>query len=133
MSNINRGPSLDACYQASVDLAKRFQRRRFQKLTKQKQELPMVAMFVNGSGLNNQSLKRTFHRCFLPSFVHLVKRFQRRRFLEIDQPKTRMPVAAMFVNISQQNQQSLQRTFDRCCLPSFSSFGQEISEKKIQM
>jgi hypothetical protein len=63
----------------------------------------MVAMFVNGSGLNNQSLKRTFHRCFLPSFVHLAKRFQRRRFLEIDQPKTRMPVAAMFVNISQRN------------------------------
>jgi hypothetical protein len=75
----------------------------FLEIDHQKQELPMVAMFVNGSGLNDQSLKRTFHRCFLPSFVHLAKRFQRRRFLEIDQPKTRMPVAAMFVNISQRN------------------------------
>jgi hypothetical protein len=28
----------------------------------------VVAMFVNGSGLNEQSLQRTFHRCFLPSF-----------------------------------------------------------------
>jgi hypothetical protein len=28
-----------------------------------------VAMFVNGSGRNEESLQRTFHRCFLPSFV----------------------------------------------------------------
>ena len=40
----------------------------FQKLTNQKQELPVVAMFVNGSGQNEQSLQRTCHRCFLPSF-----------------------------------------------------------------
>ena len=35
----------------------------------QKQELPMVALFVNGSGQNEQSLERTFHRCFLPRFT----------------------------------------------------------------
>jgi hypothetical protein len=34
----------------------------------QKQELPVVAMFVNGSGQNEQSLERTFYRCLLPSF-----------------------------------------------------------------
>jgi hypothetical protein len=34
----------------------------------QKQELPVVAMFVNGSGQNEQPSQRTFHRCFLPSF-----------------------------------------------------------------
>ena len=39
----------------------------FQKSTNQKQELPMAAMFVNRSGWNEQSLQRTFHRCFLPS------------------------------------------------------------------
>jgi hypothetical protein len=38
------------------------------KLTNQKQELPVVAMFVNGSGQNVQSLDRNFYRCFLPSF-----------------------------------------------------------------
>jgi hypothetical protein len=37
------------------------------KLTNQKQELPVAAMFVNGSRQNVQSLKRIFHRCFLPS------------------------------------------------------------------
>jgi hypothetical protein len=40
----------------------------FFKSANQKQELPVVAMFVNGSGRNEQSLLRTFHRCFLPNF-----------------------------------------------------------------
>jgi hypothetical protein len=35
--------------------------------------------------------------------VHLAKKFQRRRFLEIDQPETRIALAAMFVNGSGQN------------------------------
>jgi hypothetical protein len=45
-----------------------FREEDFFKSAKQKQELPMVAMFINGSGQNEQSLERTFHRCFLPSF-----------------------------------------------------------------
>ena len=40
----------------------------FQKSTDQKQELPVAAMFVNELGRNTQSLQRTCHRCFLPSF-----------------------------------------------------------------
>ena len=69
MSNLYRGPSKDASYQVSICLAKRFQRRRFfQKLTNQKQELSVAAMFVNGSGRNEQSLQRTCHRCLLTSF-----------------------------------------------------------------
>jgi hypothetical protein len=68
MSTLYRGPSIDASYQVSVHLAKRFQRRSFKKSANQKQELPVAAMFVNGSGQNVQSLERTAHRCFLPSF-----------------------------------------------------------------
>jgi hypothetical protein len=45
----------------------------FKKSVNQKQELPMAAMFVNGSGQNEQSLERTFHRCFLPSFTSFGK------------------------------------------------------------
>ena len=58
MSNLYRGPYIDASYQVSVHLAKQFQRREdlYKKLTNQKQELPMVAMFVNGSKRNEQSL-----------------------------------------------------------------------------
>ena len=40
----------------------------FQKSTNQKQELPVAAIFVNGSRRNEQSLQRTSHRCILPSF-----------------------------------------------------------------
>jgi hypothetical protein len=40
----------------------------FKKSANQKQELPVAAMFVTGSGQNVQSLERTAHRCFLPSF-----------------------------------------------------------------
>ena len=51
MSNIYRGPSIDASYQVSDHLAKRFQRRRyFRNQPIKKQELPVAAMFVNGSG-----------------------------------------------------------------------------------
>jgi hypothetical protein len=66
MSNRNRGLSINASYHVSVHLAKRFQRRRI--LKNQKQESPVMAMFVNGSRQNEQSLQRTFHRCFLSSF-----------------------------------------------------------------
>ena len=67
MSNLYRGPSIDASYQVSVHLAKWFQKRRFFS-TNQKQELPVAAIFVNESGRYDQSLYRTFHRCFLLSF-----------------------------------------------------------------
>jgi hypothetical protein len=58
MSNLYRRLSIDASYQISVHLSKRFQRRRFLKSANQKQTLPMVAMFVNGLilELNVQSL-----------------------------------------------------------------------------
>ena len=55
MSNRYRGPSIDASYQVLVHLAKRFRREDFKKSAKQKQELPVAAMFVNGSGQNEQS------------------------------------------------------------------------------
>jgi hypothetical protein len=57
MSTLYRVPPIDASYQVLVHLAKRFQRRRFKKKSaNQKQKLPVTAMFVNGSGQNEQSL-----------------------------------------------------------------------------
>jgi len=45
-----------------------FRGEELKKSANQKQESPVTAMFVNGSGRNEQSLQRTFHRCILPSF-----------------------------------------------------------------
>jgi hypothetical protein len=55
MCKFYRRPSIDVSYYVSVYLAKRFQRRLF-KSTNPKQELPVAAMFVSGSGRNVQSL-----------------------------------------------------------------------------
>ena len=79
MSNRYRGPSKDASYQVSFTWPTVSEEKIFQKSTNQKQELPVVAMFANGSRRNEQSLQRTFHRCSLPSSVHLAEGFQRRR------------------------------------------------------
>jgi hypothetical protein len=49
MSNLHRGHSIDASYQVSVHLAKRFREEDFKKSANQKQELPVAAMLGNGS------------------------------------------------------------------------------------
>ena len=70
MSTIDRGLAMDASYLVSIHLVKRFQRREdLLKSANQKHELPMAAMFVDGSGQTEQYLEKTFHRCFLPSFT----------------------------------------------------------------
>jgi hypothetical protein len=69
MSNLYRGPAINASYHVSVHLVKRFQRRRFLKIGQSETRIAMVAMFVDGSGQTEQSLDRTSHRCFLPSFT----------------------------------------------------------------
>ena len=70
-----------------------------QKSTNQKQELPMVAMFVNGSELNEQSLQRTFQGCFLPSFALFGKvASEENIFQKSTNQKQEWPVVAMFVN-----------------------------------
>jgi hypothetical protein len=63
----------------------------FFKSANQKQELPMVAMFVNGSELNKQSLLRTFQGCFLQCFGSFGKAASEEKiFLEINQSETRI-------------------------------------------
>ena len=109
----------------------------FFKSANQKQELPVVAMFVNGSELNEQSLQRTFQGCFLPSFDSFDKAvfeetiFFRNQtiFQKSTNQKQELSVVAMFVNGSELNEHSLQRTFQGCFLPSFDSFGQAVSEE----
>ena len=64
MSTLYRGPSKFPFIWPSG-----FRGEDFFKSANQKEELPMAAMFVNGSGQNEQSLERTFHRCFLPIFT----------------------------------------------------------------
>jgi hypothetical protein len=95
MSKLYRGPSIDASYQVSVHLAKRFQRRCH------RQFLFLIGWFLK----NFSSVKRkitldiislsNLHRghsidVSYQVSVHLAKRFQRRRFLKISQSETRI-------------------------------------------
>ena len=82
-------------------------------------------MFVNGQGQNEQTLQKTFHRCFLPncsSFRKVVS--EEKIFQKSTNQKQEWPVVAMFVNGSELTEHSLQRTFQGCFLPSFDPFGQ---------
>ena len=105
--NLHNRPSIVASYQVSVHSAQWFQRKRFlQKSTNQKQELPVAAMFVNGTGRNEQTSQRTFQRCFLPhvdSFGQAVS--DQKIFQKSTNQKQKLPVAAMFVNGSGRNEQ----------------------------
>jgi hypothetical protein len=53
----------------------------------------MAAMFVNGSGLMSNLYKGPSIDASYQFLVHLAKWFQRRRFLDIDQPETRIAQA----------------------------------------
>ena len=69
MNNRNRELSINASYKVLVHLAKQFHRRRIFKINqiRNKNRLwrPCLLMDLNR---NDQSLQRTFHICFLPSF-----------------------------------------------------------------
>ena len=61
--------------------------------------------------------------------VHLTKRFQRSRIKKI-RNKSRLWRSCLFTDRDEMSN-LLQRTFHRCFLPSFGSFGQAVSEEKI--
>jgi hypothetical protein len=101
-----RGPSKDACYQVSIHLAKHWliflNLLLWNRLVGSIYGMASINLLISSRSVN----KHGRHRQFL---------------------------VAMFVNGSGQNEQSLERTFHRCFLPSFTSFGWGVSEEKIKM
>jgi hypothetical protein len=74
---------------------------------------------------------RTFHWCFPPNFGSFWQSsFREEDFKKSTNQKQELPVVAMFVKGSERNEQSQQRTFHRCFLPGFGTFGQMVSEGK---
>jgi hypothetical protein len=90
MSNLYRGPPIDASYQVSVHLAKRFHRRFFRNQPiRNKNCLWWPCLLTDRDELSNRNRELSIDASYQVS-VHLDKRFQRRRFLEIDQSETRI-------------------------------------------
>ena len=90
MSNLYRGHSIDVSYQGSVHLASGFRGEFFLKLANQKQELPVAAVFVNGSELNEHLYRGPSKDASYQVLIHLARRFRGEDFLEINQSETQM-------------------------------------------
>ena len=80
MSNLYRGPPIDASYQVSVHLAKRFQRRRFfrNQPIRNKNCLWWPCLLTDRDKMSNRNRGLSIDASYQVS-VHLAKRFQRRR------------------------------------------------------
>ena len=99
MCNLYRGPSIDASYQVSVHLAKRFQRRRFlrNRPIRNKNCLWWPCLLTNRIGMSNLYTGPSIDvSCQI--LIHLAMRFQRKRFFQKStNQKQELPVVAMFV------------------------------------
>ena len=79
MSNLYRRPSIDASYKFLFIWPSGFRGEDFQKSTNQKRELPVVAMFVNGSGRYEHFNRGPSIDASYQVSVHLAEWLQRRR------------------------------------------------------
>jgi hypothetical protein len=85
MNNLYRGPpKFRFIWQSG------FRGEESKKSANQKQESPVVAMFVNGSGRMSNLYRGPSIDASYQVSNHLAKWFQKRRFLEIDQSETRI-------------------------------------------
>jgi hypothetical protein len=94
MSILYRGPPIDASYQVSVHLAKRFQRRIFLEINQRffleinQSETRIVCLLTDRDEMSNLD-RRPFIDASYQVSVHLALQFQR-RFLKIGQSETRI-------------------------------------------
>jgi hypothetical protein len=91
MSNLYREPSKDASYQVLIHLARRFQRRRFfrNQPIRNKNDLWWPCLLTDRDEMSNLYRGPSIDVSYQVS-IHLSKRFQRRRFLNISQSETRI-------------------------------------------
>jgi hypothetical protein len=91
MSNLHRGPSIDASYQVSVHLAKGFQRRRFfrKQPIRNKNCLWQPCLLTDRNEMSSLYRGPSIDASYQVS-IHLAKRFQRRRLKKINQSETRI-------------------------------------------
>jgi hypothetical protein len=89
ISIIYREPSIDASYQVSVHLAKRFRGEECKKSANQKQESPVAAMFLTDRDEMSNLYRGPSIVTSYQVLVHLAKQFQG-RLLKIGQSETRI-------------------------------------------
>jgi Zn-finger protein len=122
MSNLYRGPSIDASYQVSYHLAKRFQRKScfWNQTIRNKNCLWQPCLLTNQNG------------CFLPSFGLFGQAVLEKKIFR-NWPIRKKNCLWWPCLLTDWDKMSnlYKRTFHRCFLPSFGSFGHAVSEEKI--
>ena len=108
MSILYKGPPIDASYQVSVHLAKRFQRRRFfrNQPIRNKNCLWWSCLLTDRDEMSNLNRELSIDASYQVS-VHLTKLFQTSTNVESKKSanqKQESPVAAMFANGSGRNE-----------------------------
>ena len=92
----------------------------------------MAAMFVIGSKQNEQFPQRTFHRCFLPRFGPFGQAVSEQKISRNRPIRNKNGLCWPCLLMDRDKMSNfLQRTFHRCFLPTFGSFGKVVSEEKI--
>ena len=130
MSNSHKGPSIDTSYQVSVYLVKLCQSRRFLEIDQSGKKIVWWPCLLTDWDKISNLYKRTFHRCFLPSFgsfghaVSEEKIFRNRPIRN----KNRLWWPCLLTDWDKISN-LYKRTFHRCFLPSFGSFGHAVSEE----
>ena len=90
ISNLYRGPYINASYQVLVHLAKLFQRRLFRnRPIRNKNCLWRPCLLTNRDKMRNLNRGPSIDALYQVS-IHLTKRFQKKRFIEINQSETRI-------------------------------------------
>ena len=90
MSTLYRGPPIDASYQVSVHLAKRFQEKNFiNQPIRNERRLWRPCSLTDRDEMSNLYRGPSIDGSYQVS-LHLVEGFRRRRFLEIDKSETRI-------------------------------------------
>ena len=108
MSNLDRGSSIDAFYQVSVQLAKLFLRTRFLEIDQSEIRIACGSHVCWWIGTKWATIIENLLQ-MLPIKFRIIwaSSFRGEHFLEINQSKIRMPMAAMFVDGSGWNHQYL--------------------------
>ena len=131
MSNLDRGPSIQAFYQISVHSGKRFQRRRFfrNQPIRNKNGLWWPCLLTDRDEMSNLYRGPSIDVSYQVS-VHLAKRFQRKRFFKNRPIRNKNCLWWPCLLMDRDKISNLYKgPFHRCFQPSFSSFGKAVSEK----
>ena len=132
LRKLNTEPFIGASHQVSVHLAKHFQRRRFLEINRPETRIAYGSHVCQQIGMKLALFIEDLLQMVPTKFrFNWLSSFREEDLQKSTNMKQELSVAAMFANESGRNVHSLQRTFHRCFLPNFSSFGKWFQRRRF--